>query len=478
MGTSGKRAARVSTSPFSSPSSSKIIKLACSILSLPDSDFQEELLGNTSCWHATWKRPKSSARIAAFDIDGTLITHRKDSLRPNKTFPDNENDWTWLNAQVVPKLRQAHANGYTIVFFSNQAGLAKSQYSFRLKPPMMAQRGLENVPFHVFAAIDYSMYRKPATGMWDYFVQYCNEGVEVDLTQSFYVGDSAGRPAREQRPRADATDIDRKFAHNLDLPFYTPEEYFLCRPISSQWSFRTDRWPSLNYSYTGPLFSPSTSPLIVAPAEEPEVVLFIGPPGAGKTKFYRNNFKGEGYLRIGDASLPDALALLTYHFLSTPYPPSCVIDLLLPSRSLRASIVSHIAQLSRERSSMDAADQSSRSRGGIRVRLFHFTTDRELCKHNTVCRALSPSALAYDPLKKKYAKRLAFERGEEREMVPREVWESWDRRWQVPDADEEGIEVIKIHFKLVGTTEEQKKWRRCLDVWKRPDPFIARRTAL
>ncbi|SCV74086.1 BQ2448_6518 [Microbotryum intermedium] len=477
MGNSGKRVASVSIFPFSSPSSSKITKLASSILPSPDFDFQDEVLGNTSCWHATWKRPKPSAKIAAFDIDGTLITHRKDSSRPKKRFPDNEIDWAWLNPQVLPKLCRAHANGYTIVFFSNQAGLATSQHNFRLKLPLMARRGLQDEPFHVFAAFDYSIYRKPATGMWDYFVRNCNQGVEVDLERSFYVGDAAGRPARDQSAQADASDLDRKFAHNLDLPFFTPEEYFLSRPVSTSWSFRTYHWPSLNYSYTGPLFSPSTSPLIGAPSDGPEVVLFIGPPGAGKTKFYREKFKRAGYLRIGDASIRDCLALLTYHFKSTPYPPSCVIDLLLPSRSLRASIISHISELSRERHSMDQASQCCRPLSNIKIRLFHLTTDKELCRHNTVHRALSPCTLTYNSLKTNSARGLPLEMGEEREMVPREVWESWDRKWQVPDDSEEGLEVIKIHFKFVGTVEEEKKWRRCLDVWKRPNPFIARRTA-
>ena len=41
------------------------------------------------------------------DIDGTLIVPRD-----GRKFPRNETDWTWLNPQVVPKLRQLHQDGY------------------------------------------------------------------------------------------------------------------------------------------------------------------------------------------------------------------------------------------------------------------------------------------------------------------------------------------------------------------------------
>lgn len=31
-------------------------------------------------------------------------------------------------------------------------------------------------------------YRKPNTGMWDYFVQKCNQGIPADIESSLYVG--------------------------------------------------------------------------------------------------------------------------------------------------------------------------------------------------------------------------------------------------------------------------------------------------
>lgn len=44
------------------------------------------------------------------------------------------------------------------------------------------------------------------------------------MTQ-FFVGDSAGRPATDTRPKDPSSD-DILFAKNCGLKFYTPEEFF------------------------------------------------------------------------------------------------------------------------------------------------------------------------------------------------------------------------------------------------------------
>jgi bifunctional polynucleotide phosphatase/kinase len=49
---------------------------------------------------------------------------------------------------------------------------------------------------------------------------------EIDMKESFYCGDAAGRPKTDTRPK-DFSDSDIKFASNVGLKFFTPEELFL-----------------------------------------------------------------------------------------------------------------------------------------------------------------------------------------------------------------------------------------------------------
>lgn len=61
--------------------------------------------------------------------------------------------------------------------------------------------------------------RKPETGMWTFFTENCNDGVEVDKKASYYVGDAAGR-------KYDFADTDKMFAESVGLPFKVPEDVF------------------------------------------------------------------------------------------------------------------------------------------------------------------------------------------------------------------------------------------------------------
>lgn len=63
--------------------------------------------------------------------------------------------------------------------------------------------------------------------MWDHMVKSENDGVEVDLNASYFVGDAAGRPKdwAPGKPK-DFSCSDRKFAANCGIAFFTPEEFF------------------------------------------------------------------------------------------------------------------------------------------------------------------------------------------------------------------------------------------------------------
>mmetsp|Transcript_73215 Transcript_73215/g.172061 ORF Transcript_73215/g.172061 Transcript_73215/m.172061 type:complete len:83 (+) Transcript_73215:756-1004(+) len=79
------------------------------------------------------------------------------------------------------------------------------------------------LPFQIFVATtktsEPDWFRKPCIGMWEYMRDNCNGGQELDLAQSFFVGDAAGRPK-------DHGNSDREFAAQIGIRFYTETEFF------------------------------------------------------------------------------------------------------------------------------------------------------------------------------------------------------------------------------------------------------------
>ena len=81
------------------------------------------------------------------------------------------------------------------------------------------------VPIRVLAALNkYDIYRKPNIGMWQVVRDlYLEQGYEIDLSTSLFVGDAAGRMGGGRGRVKDHSDTDFKFALNAGIPFITPE---------------------------------------------------------------------------------------------------------------------------------------------------------------------------------------------------------------------------------------------------------------
>ena len=79
----------------------------------------------------------------------------------------------------------------------------------------------------MYVATHLDEYRKPGLGFWKAFENSRkHQGEAVDYESSFYVGDCAGRLFNPTRKQPDPTDTDLKFALNIGIKFFTPEEFF------------------------------------------------------------------------------------------------------------------------------------------------------------------------------------------------------------------------------------------------------------
>lgn len=76
-----------------------------------------------------------------------------------------------------------------------------------------------NVPMLVLCPTAKDDFRKPGIGSWTFFITHCNADIPVDVKNSFFVGDAAGRPG-------DHSDSDKVFAQNCGLPFVDEKTFF------------------------------------------------------------------------------------------------------------------------------------------------------------------------------------------------------------------------------------------------------------
>lgn len=223
----------------------------------------------------TSKGVKPSAKIASYDIDGTII-----KTKSGNVFPKTSDDWMLNYPEIPKKLKSLWGEGFKICLFTNQGGIAKGKVNvneFKVKIKQIIAK--LQVPVQVFVATTDGYYRKPLTGMWEYLEKEKNQNIQIKREKCFYVGDAAGRPEVGKgvnKRRKDHSLVDRLFAYNLEIPFYTPEEHFLGAK-QEEW-IRLEFDPTLDVKDL-PLLEPKDTKL---PSDECEMIIMMGLPGSGK----------------------------------------------------------------------------------------------------------------------------------------------------------------------------------------------------
>lgn len=229
-----------------------------------------------------YRMPRYYKKIAAFDFDLTLAVPK------NGEIDNNAGNWKYkFQRRIIrEKLDSLRHRDYLIVLFSNKSGLSeeeKQQFWIKISSFMEDL----NIPMIGFFSLQFDHNRKPFPGMWEFLVDWIDR--RVDLKYCFYVGDLAGREKEWQKGmEADLGDTDRKFAKNIQIQFFTPEEYFLDAKKAE-------------FKLTG--FHPDTLLLYETKQKEferlkeQELVLVMGPPCSGKTRFAKKLYD-QGYILV------------------------------------------------------------------------------------------------------------------------------------------------------------------------------------
>lgn len=228
---------------------------------------------------------KPSNKIAAYDMDGTLI-----ATKSGKVFPTNIDDWKLAFGSVVGTLKSKHQDKYKIVIFTNQAGISSGKTILpNIKKKIENIVKVLSVPVQAFIATGDNFFRKPLTGMWQTLCEQKNDGISIDIDECLFVGDAAGRPENKLlKKKKDHSCVDRLLAINLNLKFLTPEEHFLKSPAQ--------KW-------IRPEFNPksisdndaNSSPLNLSFTGKTEVILLVGSPGSGKSHFCKTHLETRDY---------------------------------------------------------------------------------------------------------------------------------------------------------------------------------------
>jgi len=215
-----------------------------------------------------------------------------------------------------------------------------------------------HLPIQVFISASEGLYQKPNTNMWEYMVNEYNDGLVPDLAVSFYCGDAAGRPSEWQSgSKKDFSCSDRKFAFNIGLPFYTPDEFFL-EGLKAPFDWGTIDPAKICTHYIG-----TDDDEKEYHVSEQEMIIMVGPPASGKSTFSEKFLVPNGYHRVNRDNLGTQAKCLAAASDALSEGLSVIVDNTNPSASGRSEYI-------------DLAKKFK-----IPVRCFHFTTSIDIATH-------------------------------------------------------------------------------------------------
>ena len=254
-----------------------------------------EIIDN-SVWKFSFNYPVINKNIVSFDLDDTLIT-----TKSKKKYPINAEDWVEIN-NSKNRLTETFKTS-NIIIFSNQSKMKSQTETVKSKFEQIINHF--QLPLTVYISANYDHYRKPNIGMFQLMLKdYYNDDIN-NINSFIFVGDAAGRPKTKKHPK-DFSCSDRKFGYNIgyfydkEFTFKTPEEYFN-NELKEKFEWDEFDKSSIKFDET----------VNFTPSKNQEIVLFVGYPASGKSTFYENYLKNNGYEHVNQDELKTLAKCLT-----------------------------------------------------------------------------------------------------------------------------------------------------------------------
>lgn len=330
-----------------------------------------------------------------FDLDDTIITTKGKHI-----FPKNSSDWKWLFDEItVNKLKELTKQKYNIIFISNQSILKTEQNinDYKIKIQMIAEE--LKINFKLYASLKNDKYRKPNLGIYEDYLS--------DLNIISYTGDACGRQQTETKKK-DFSDSDYKFALNMNVPFYTPEEYFLKKECGREKCIGFNIKEIKNSEKKEIVFKNRDN--FIDNKLELEMIIAVGVPASGKSTYFKKIFgDSDNHVIINQDTLKTKAKCLKETNKALDNKMSVIIDATNPSKKTRKEYI-------------DIAKKYNAV-----IKCFHFDTPIDLAHHCNNYRAIT----------------------DEKEKISKMVYRIYSSKYEEPSLKEGFDQILNIPFNII-----------------------------
>lgn len=205
--------------------------------------------------------------------------------------PINPKSISLYNEEFVKKIRE-ESKDLSIVIISNQISTNKLNIDM-IKSKLEQFIKIYKIPILAMFSLKSNRLAKPHTGLWTLLNAYYRTKGKTQIQKSCFISDFGGSITENVRKNGDVTittsvsDIDRAFATNIGIPFYTIKEY-LNPSITERFTWNNKSLsPELRKIYVETLSKYKNPNIFAKLAELGEsdsyMILIYGAPCSGKT---------------------------------------------------------------------------------------------------------------------------------------------------------------------------------------------------